>query len=559
MRRILIAFLFLPLLSGQTKKPPAPADYGQWESLINPGRNGGLSPDGKWLAYGINRANGNNDLRIVNVGDGTSKTAAFGAQTAFSSDSRWAAYSIGYSEAQADKMRNDKKPVHNKLGLLNLASGEQTVVDGIQSFAFSPTGTWLAMRRYPPEKPGGGGGAPPAGGDAAPAEEENPVSAILIVRNLTSGRDTTFGNVSEYAWQDLQKRGHLLAMAISVEDKTGNGVQLFDSATGSLRVLDSSASAYTTLAWRKDSADLAVLRAKTDDKREGPTYAAIAWRHLGEASEDSHTYDPSKDAKFPTGMRTVSYRRPTWSQDGETVFIGMSTWYEKPPAAKKDTAKDKDADDEPASVVVWHWRDSEVMARQQKGANQDRQRNMLAAWNVGSGKFVQLAKSPLENVTPLKKQKMAYAADWKSYAMERSIGRPAADLYLVDLASGDRTKIRERLPEDHYVQASPGGRYLLYFENDNYWTVDTSTRAVVNITKNVKSAFADKESDFTIKQKPAFGVAGWTKDDSGVIVYDKFDLWPISPDGLVAGRAAKLKERPYFHGQLVQSARRDTI
>src|SRR5262245_43221747 len=40
----------------QGKPPVAPAEYGQFEALqLPPG--GGLSPDGRWVAYGINRSN----------------------------------------------------------------------------------------------------------------------------------------------------------------------------------------------------------------------------------------------------------------------------------------------------------------------------------------------------------------------------------------------------------------------------------------------------------------------------------------------------------------------
>ena len=212
-----------------------------------------MSPDGKWLAFGINRSDRNNELRITNIADGRTSVAAFGAQPAFSSDSSWVAYGIGFSEAQEEKLRKDKKPVQRKLGLLNLATSEQTVVDGIEAFAFSPTGSYLAMRRYLPEKK--------EMPDASPSDETDDTrGATLIVRHLASGRDTTFGNVSDFAWQDLTARGRLLAITISTEDKTGNGVQLFDPETGAFRVLDSSSAIYSGLAWRKDSADLVVLR-----------------------------------------------------------------------------------------------------------------------------------------------------------------------------------------------------------------------------------------------------------------------------------------------------------
>src|SRR5262249_5888462 len=151
-----------------TKPSVPPADYGQWETL----GASSLSPDGKWLAYGINRSNRNNELRITNVADGAAQIAAFGAQPAFSSDSRYVANRLGYSEAQEEKLTKEKKPIQRKLGLLDLSTGGQTVVDGIESFAFSANGAYLAMRRYAPKKD--------APTDAA-AEADDVPGATLIV------------------------------------------------------------------------------------------------------------------------------------------------------------------------------------------------------------------------------------------------------------------------------------------------------------------------------------------------------------------------------------------
>ncbi len=563
MRNTALALVFLcSTIGAQTKAPATPADYGQWETLVDAagaggGRggaapSGGLSPDGKWVAYGINRVNGNNELRVTNLASGAVKTAAFGAQAAWSSDSRWLAYSIGYSETQTDRMRTNNQPVHNKLGLMNLSTGDQTVIDDVESFAFSPTGGWLAMRQYAAERGGTGGGgrgaAPTGGGRGGrggrgAAAEDNAPGATLVLRQLATGRDTAFGNVSEFAWQDVKMRGALLAMAISTGEKTGNAIQLFDSQTGTLRVLDSSGASYSNLAWRKDSSDLAALKSKSDDTHDGPAYILMAWTHLGESPEFARVYDPTADEKFPAGLRTVSFRRPSWSDDGNAIFVGLARWYPKPPAPRRagrggDNADstDDDADDKPA-VDVWNWRDTEVMAHQVKNAAQNGRRSMLAAWHLDSGALVPLAKAEeTEQVTPIRHSKLAYLAEWKEYAMERSIGRPFADIYLVDEATGTRTRIKTKLPEDRYLQASPGGRYLLYVENDDYYIVDLNTQAAVNITKNVKTSFIDKESDETVKQKPPFGVAGWTKNDAEVILYDKFDLWKITPDGAHATR-----------------------
>lgn len=566
MRPTFLALLLACSLAAQTKLPPTPADYGQWETLVEGGGGGrggggagvtGLSPDGKWLAYGINRSNGNNELRVTNLASNMTKTTVFGAQPAWSADSKWLAFSIGYSETEADRMRAANRPVRNKLGLMNLATGDQTVVDDIESFSFSPTGASIAMRQYPPERAaangaagrggagGGGGGRGGRGGrGGASGADENTPGATLVVRQLATGRDTAFGNVSEFAWQDWKHRGNLLALAISTGEKTGNAIQLFDSQAGALRVLDSSGSTYSNLAWRKDSADLAALKSKPDEKHDGPTYIALAWTHLAEPSETARVYDPTADSKFPGGLRTVTFRRPSWSDDGATVFLGLADWYPKPASPRRggrgaganaSTSTDGSADgsaetaatdDEPA-VEVWHWRDIEVMPHQEKNSAQNGRRNMLAAWHVDSGTLTQLGKSEItEQVTPIKHRNLALTAEWKEYAMDRSIGRPSADIYLVDLSTGQRTEIKHKLDEDRYLQASPSGRHLLYLKKDNYYVVDVSSRAAVNITKNVKTSFIDLESDEAIKQLPPFGVAGWTKDDD-VVLYDKFDIWKI--------------------------------
>jgi dipeptidyl aminopeptidase/acylaminoacyl peptidase len=528
---------FAALLGAQTKSPVTPADYGQFETLAPAGFGdvtGGLSPDGKWLAYGINRSNRSNELRITNIADGTTKVTAFATQPVFSSDSHWVAFAIGNSEAQDEKLRQQKKPVQRKMGLLNLSTGDQVIVDAVETFSFSPNGTYLAMRKYAPERKDALDAAA-AGTDA----EDNPQGATLVVRQLSTGLDTSFGNVSEFAWQDLPRAGTLLAMAINSDDKTGNGVQLFNTQTGAVRVLDSSSSVYSGLAWRKNGSDLAVLRSKSDPHREGFTYAALAWMNLPNASDAAKIFDPTVAANnFPAGMRIVSYRKPTWPEEGGMVFLGVAKWDEKITPPKKAPASEAskapipaDGEEEPASVDIWHWTDIDVSPKQKLQARQDRQRNMLAVWHVDSGKLIPLAHDLTEQVTPLKHSQLAFATNWDSYAMDRTIGRPTADLSIVDLSTGARTKIKDHLIEDRSIQPSPGGKYLIYFQEDNYWTVKIATKAVTNITKSVKTAFVNRESDETIKQKPPFGVAGWTKDDAAVILYDKYDLWKISPDG----------------------------
>lgn len=564
MKRCALTALFgifaLALAAGAQTKPPAGfADYGQWETLSQAGAHGGFSPDGRWLVYAINRSNRNNELRITKIADGTTAVVPFGAQPAFSSDSRWIAYSIGQSEEEQERLRSEQRPVQNRLGLRNLESGETSTVEGIESFAFSPDGAYLAMRRYPPERQAGaqaaGGRGAPGGGRGGPAAPSGEApGSTLVVRDLATGRDTSFGNVSQFAWQD-RERSHLLAMIVNAEGNPGNGVQLYDPAAGVLRVLDSSPAAYTDIAWRKDAPDLAVLRAKTDERKEGPTHIVLAWTGLG-GNEQRYSYDPTTDAAFPSGMRTVSFRRLSWSDDGKVIFLGIAPWEDRiaprerggrgsgaaAGAGQARAERSTTAAERPSTVEIWHWKDVVVMPKQKIDANADRRRNTPAAWHLQSGKLVQLGKDPVnEEVRPIRGTHRAWVAEWSRYAFHRTIGRPAADIYLADIATGERTLLKENV-NDRYVQVSPGGKYLLYREGDRFYTVNLATRAVAEVTRNAPVSFVNKESDQTSKvypdtlQKPAFGIAGWTKDDSAVLFYDKYDIWKLSCDGSKAQR-----------------------
>ena len=558
-----------PQISGQSKQPPAPSEWGQFELLgVQP--RAGLSPDGQWLVYAINRSNRNNELRIRNIGSGAEKTIPFGATPSFSADSKWISYSIGYAEAQEERLRTQRRPIHRKLGLLKLdGASEPSTVDGIESFAFDPSGTFIVMRRYAPERrdaPPAGAPAPAAAAQAS-ADDTPPVGVTVIVRNLQSGTDTTFGNISEYAWQTVTEAGRLkpastgpastlLGLVVSAEEKAGNGVHVFDAASGVHRVLDSASAIYTGLTWRRDADDLVVLRAQTDDKREGSTHVALAWTAVSGNAPKRSTLDPTKVSALAEGMRTVSFRRPSWSDDGRIVFIGVGPWEQKlatdkpsdkPSATPGDTAPPATDAAEEATVDIWHAKDVDVMPRQKLSARADRQRNMLAAWHLIDGRLVQLGKEAREQVTPLRRQPLAYASSWPTYAMERTIGRAAADISLVDLGTGARTKVAERINDGH-LQASPSGRFLLYLHADQYWTIDTTTRAAVNITKGAPTSFVDGESDVTVRQKPPFGVAGWTENDDAVLLYDRFDIWLVAANGtkatrLTDGAAAQVRHR----------------
>src|SRR5512145_2291390 len=98
------AILALPAWS---QSPITPADYGKWES---PGA-ASLSPNGRWLAYGVTRVNEENELRLRPLDRDTAFVVPNGTGATFSVDSRWVAYLIGVSPATRERLERERKPV----------------------------------------------------------------------------------------------------------------------------------------------------------------------------------------------------------------------------------------------------------------------------------------------------------------------------------------------------------------------------------------------------------------------------------------------------------------
>jgi dienelactone hydrolase len=558
--------------SAQSKPTLAPADYDQFESMTAAAGRGGLSPDGRWLATSITRVGGNNELRVAQVNGTISKTVPYASGAAYSSNSQWIAYLIGVSEAERERLTAARQPLRRKLGILNLETQAEAVVEGIDTFAFDRTGQSIAIKRAAPA-PAAGAAAPaaapaPGRGGGAPAAATSAVGGTLLVRDLAGGATMTFGNVKEYAWQP-QDGARLLAMTISADGQAGNGVQIFDAGSSVLRALEAGATDYSTLVWRDDSSDLLVLKAKIDAGRDGPTQVVLAWTGVGSAAERLRTLDPTANNALPADRRIVTFRRPSWltgaSSAGPLVMLGVAEWPARtapalgargvgargagaapaggapgPPPAAPNAANQR------PDVDVWHWTDVRVNPAQKRSLAADRRRNLPAVWHPFTGAVVALGKTFDETVSPIRHTSMAIVADGSAYAMERSIGRGATDLAIVDVLTGARTPLRANVTGSY--STSTGGGYLIFSEGGHYWTIDLGTRTVTNITAGLKTSFVNLASDSTAPQKPMFGIGGWTKDDESVVLYDEFDVWQVSPTGaggtrLTAGAVEQVRHR----------------
>jgi hypothetical protein len=241
---------------------------------------------------------------------------------------------------------------------------------------------------------------------------------------------------------------------------------------------------------------------------------------------------------MPAGMVVSDQGAPTFSKDGQRLFLGTAP---PPPAPAPDGAP------EPRGVDLWHWKDPLLQPMQRVRAQQERNRSYRAVVHLADKRFVQLATSDMPTVTPGDDAVRALGTDDLPYRQEVSWDTNYGDMYVVDLKSGQRKKINEHFRTGAPMTLSPGGRFLLYFdESQNDWfTYRLADGVRVNLTENLGLNFWREDHD-TPNLPPAYGTAGWTADDRSVLLYDKYDIWEVRPDGtgarMVTGGEGRKKQ-----------------
>lgn len=428
----------------------------------------------------------------------------YGSDPAFSVNSKWLAYSIGVSPEKREKLEKKEKPVKNKAAIFNLSSSDTTRFAAISSFQFSPDGDYLALYGY--------------------SSKDSNDAADLLVYEPATGTTMHFGNVTEFNWSD---QGHLLAFIVQTEAGESNGVQLYNPATGELRVLDSSGNKYSGLSWREDAPGLAVLRAVNDSTYKDKTHVVLAWRNLNSQPPQRFELYPS-EFEFLSGQLSIDeHYSPKWSEDGSQITIGLRP--RKKAESKPQYEVNMPEDVEWSDVQIWHVDDYHIYPYQHDQAQRYLSRTLRAVWWLNENSVVKIGSDLKEEVEMLNGTHFATETDQDPYKRSNMFDRNLVDIYLINTETGERQKIIDKVR--YFMGGSTTGRYLLWFDGQNYWTYDVQTREKTNITKGIDTHFEDFDDDYPGAIDPPNGMAGWLTNDSAVLLNSEYDIWKITPGG----------------------------
>jgi len=485
-------------------------DYGLWRIVSSTK----LSNDGNWMTFDYRKPEAHKDapderkLQIKNLTSDKIYEIPFGINPKFSDDSNWIAYMIDLDRKEAKKLKEQKKPVQQKVQLLNLETGEKITWENATSFSFSKSSSVLAIRK-PKEK-----GLKHAGSD-------------LIVHDFKNNLDHHFGSVSQYSFN---KPGTHLAYTRDAADKTANGLYYMNFDTGLRTPLDQGAAIYSQMTWDEDGTALAALKGNEKEGFKQMENQLIAFTNMTTGSPTRYEFNPKENLDFPKDMVISKKGKLFWNTDATKVFFGIKK--QEPDPKKDDSEKDRDDGDKkdrektpPSDLDIWHWKDIRIQSVQRARAEREKKVTYRSVYNLEAKQFVQLADKAMKDITITRdgkwgvgKDERAYIHDWKA---------PKADYYRVDTTTGERHPMLTALRRS--LGVSPDSKHFAYWRDANVWVYDLDSGSTVNLTKGALVSFVNKEYDYP-DEKPCYGLSGWTKDGKGIILNHRYDLWlqPLS-------------------------------
>ena len=533
------------------RRPLTHNDYDSWRSI----QGTQISRDGNFIAYAYVPQDGDGDVIVRNIASGAEWRAPrgyrppvpppddpganfgeFQAEQArllrpvFTADTRFVVFGTEPTKAEITKAKKEKKKPEdmpkNGLSIMDLSDGTVTRIERVKTFRVpEDAGGFIAYlleaASAPPTTP-----ATPADKPAAvpeqtprPRGKKKEYGTELVLRNTSTGTERKFSDVLDFT---ISKDAKHLVFTTSARKEETNGVFAVATAEGDSApvTLLTGKGKYQRLTWDEDNTQLAFTSDKEDADAKQPKFRVYHWdRKAPQATEIVSINVPG----FRKEMVVSERANLSFSLDGSRLFLGTAP----PPEPERNPDEEIPAD-EKVLVDLWHWKDDYVQPIQRIRAEQERNRSYRAVYDLKTQKFVQLADDTMENISPSNDGSYAIGSDNRKYRVMSDYDPGFTDYYLVNTADGSRKPMLTK--QRGGVSLSPNAKYAVYFDGKDWYSYSVASGTTTNLTKNVSANFYNELND-TPSTPGSYGLAGWTKDDADVLIYDRYDVWQIAPDG----------------------------
>ena len=487
---------------GQQKRPITHDVYDSWKSI----QGTKVSRDGTWVAYALNPQEGDGELVVRNLKTSAEYRATRGRDPVFTPDGKFVVFAKAPLRADTDKARRAKKKPEDMpkagVGLVDLSTGRvATLAEHVKSFRLpdDPVKVVVFLIAQPETVP-------------LQIGKKYEVGTDLVIRDLATGKDQTIREVSEYA---VTRDGSAIAYAVSSKAPGGDGAFLRRTADGSTKTLIAGAGLYKGFAFDGKATQLAFVSNRDDYAAKAPRFKLY---HAAMNASATELAVPSESRAGPISVS--EFGRLEFSKDGARLFFGTAA----PPRPEPDDPSDL------IKVDIWHYQDPEIQPMQKVRADEAKKRNFRAVIHLADKRFTQLASPDMPDLRVGDGAARALGVSDVPYRQLVSWDGSYDDVYLVSLADGTRQQILEKA--NFPASMSPAGNYVLYFEehDDNWYVVRSRDGQKVNLTAKLGVKFQSETEDRPEHPSP-YGQAGWTEGDTSVLLYDRYDIWEVKPDG----------------------------
>ena len=543
----------LPSVAQAQKKALTQADWDKWKSISSPT----LSNDGKWAAYTLIPQVGDGELvvrlttgateyhvprgylgRPNNIpgglrgpAGGTGEEAPTGPNASpaqFTADSKFVIVATQASQAEVERAGRGANGVANQqnVAIVSLADGKVTTIAGARSFRLAKdNGTWVAYNATPDSAAGGANAPAPAAnagggrggrggrGGAAPAGGRRQFGTNLVLHNLTTGADEKIPDVLAYAFDDSAK---VFAYTVVSRDSTKDGAFLRSLASGQTTTLLAGHGDYKSVVFDRAQTQLLFVSDKDEFGRPSPRYSVYEASTKGGPATAIITPD-----MVPSGLHVYDANGLGFSRNGQAITLNIAP----PPidTVPTDSLQGK------AVFDLWHYKDRTLQPTQRINAARDRIITYSAVYYPSTKKLVQLAADSTPQVTLSENGNLAVANSRERYMIESMWGDGGTDVYVIDPIAGTRKVIREKINGN--AQLSPDAKFITFYDKKHWYSYNVATGKTVSLTTALPKVHFDNETDDHPAEPPSWGLAGWTRGDASVLLYDHFDIWQFDPTG----------------------------
>ena len=542
------AFLLIALLlAAAAHAQPQPAGpkrplthdvYDSWRSI----QGTTLARDGGWLAYALVPQDDDGELVVRDLKTGAERRHPRGKEPKFTADGRFVVFTIAPLKEEVDKARKagkkDDELPKNGLGVMNVATGDVFTADRVKSFRMPEEASFaVAYLLEPAEKKD----TDPK--DTAKKEESQAAKSgrkkekkkepgtPLIVRQLPTGESSSIDGVVEYAWT---KDGGMLAYTVSSQSGEADGAYVGRTTDGSRTPLLKGKGFYKAIVFDEKGTQAAFISDR-DEHAADPTAAKFKLYHWTAGDAEAKELVAAAAPRMPGGFAVSEHGKVSFSKDGSALFFGIAP----APRAEPDDAP------EPVKVDIWNYKDPLLQPMQKAQAESEQKRSYLAVVHVKDRKFVPLGSPELPELTMTEGTPALLGASDVPYRQLISWDDEYHDYYLVNLREGTQKRVLQKARSE--ATLSPGGGYVVYYDGDerDWISIRASDGKKTNLTATLGPSFEDEEWDTPDQPRP-YGSPGWIAGDKAILLYDRYDIWEVKPDGAGArcvtrgiGRAQK--------------------